>query len=284
MESKHLVFVYGTLRNNERNHHLMKEATCIAEQAWTNGIVFDTKFGYPVLKVNDEAMVYGEIYDVSGSQLKRLDELEGYVGEGENNYYDRIIQTIHTDKGDYAAYVYVMNNAQSEMDLTHVEKGDWKVFNLLKKQSYYYFAYGSCMDNERFKRDQVESHFTHIVGRGTLDGYSIRFNRRASDGGRANILEEGGTVEGKVYEITSDALTYLNRREGVNLGCYRPTVVQIKLDDQSFIEALTFIVIEKEAEIAPPAHYLEEILRGGEGLVSKTYLNSLIERVQVLVS
>lgn len=138
------------------------------------------------------------------------------------------------------------------------------------------------MDNARFKNSKVNHHFNMVLGRGVLDGYTLRFTRRAADGGIEDIVEEGGTVEGKVYEITSDALHYLYGREGVNAGCYCPNVIQIKLDDQTIIDALTFVVVEKEAEIAPPVHYMEEILRGGEGFVRQTYLNSLKERVKPL--
>ncbi len=154
---------------------------------------------------------------------------------------------------------------------------------MLKKETIPYFAYGSCMDDARFIKSKVNQHFNKILGRGILDGYTLRFTRRAADGGRADIVEEGGTVEGKVYEMTSDALPYLYRREGVNAGCYRPNVIQIRLDNHTIIDALTFVVVEKEAEIAPPAHYMEEIIRGGDGILSRAYMDSLKKRVKTLV-
>ncbi|WP_442915410.1 hypothetical protein [Lentibacillus sp. JNUCC-1] len=43
-------------------------------------------------------------------------------------------------------------------------------------------------------------------------------------------------------------------------------------------EALTFIVRYKEAETAPPWHYMKEILRGGESCCSEKYLSDLRER------
>ncbi|MFZ3588886.1 gamma-glutamylcyclotransferase family protein [Bacillus sp. DJP31] len=117
MENKHLVFVFGTLRKNERNHYLLKASNCLAEQAWTTGSLYGTNYGYPVLQENKRSRVYGEIYEVNSSQLARLDELEGYRGEGESNYYDRITKRVHTDEGVHEAYVYVMNNANSDMEL-----------------------------------------------------------------------------------------------------------------------------------------------------------------------
>ncbi len=104
-----LVFVYGTLRKNERNHYLLKDANCIAEQAWTAGCLYDTNYGYPIHQTNSESRVYGEIYEVNHNQLAGLDELEGYRGEGESNYYERITQMAYTDNGEHEAFVYVMN-------------------------------------------------------------------------------------------------------------------------------------------------------------------------------
>ncbi|MCJ8008335.1 gamma-glutamylcyclotransferase [Lederbergia wuyishanensis] len=274
-----LVFVYGTLRRNERNHHLLNGATCIAEQAWTNGILFNTDNGYPILKnINDIDVVYGELYEVDDNQLARLDELEGYYGEGKINFYDRVVKTIFTDKEIYHAFVYVMTEQQTDMLRVKVEHEDWKVQNFIKQNHFLYFAYGSCMDDKRFKIAGEDHHFEKLVGLGVLDGYSLGFTVRFSDGGRADILETGGVVEGKAYEITSDAVPYLFRREGVGDRLYRPAIIEIKINGM-VKEALTFIVVQKEEELAPPDHYSEEILRGGEGTLSLDYLEKIKEKV-----
>ena len=137
MEIKHLVFVYGTLRKNEQNHYLLKDATCIAEQAWTSGVMYATGYYYPVLTNQQEGMVYGELYEVNEKQLSRLDELEGYKGKGNNNLYNRVKQTIYTDKGEYEAYVYVMDRRDPEFFQERIESADWKVYQLLNEPSFY---------------------------------------------------------------------------------------------------------------------------------------------------
>jgi gamma-glutamylcyclotransferase (GGCT)/AIG2-like uncharacterized protein YtfP len=189
METKHLVFVYGTLRKNEHNHYLLKEATCITEQAWTRGVMYATICYYPVLTNLQERTVYGELYEVNETQLDRLDQLEGYKENGNNNLYNRVKQTIHTDKGEYEAYVYVMDRRDPQFFQERIESADWKVYQLIKKPNFLYFAYGSCMDNKRFKEANVHHFFEQVIGRGVLDGYTIRFTRRAHDGGRADIVE-----------------------------------------------------------------------------------------------
>ncbi|KAB2338039.1 gamma-glutamylcyclotransferase [Cytobacillus depressus] len=282
MSRKHIVFVYGTLRRNERNHHLLDEATIIAEQAWTTGSLFDTGNGYPAMLQNKEGRVYGELYKINDKQMGDLDHLEGYFGKGQDNLYERITQKIFTDQGEYEANVYVMDIV--EKNNIKIRRGDWKVYrSITNAETIPYFAYGSCMDDARFKEKSVNHFFQIKMGRGLLDGYSLRFTRKVHDGGRADVVEEGGVVEGIVYKISKDAIPYLYSREGVNSDCYRPAIVQIKMENDIFIDALTFIVVNKEEEVAPPAHYLEEIIRGGTGVLSSEYMKKLIERFPSIV-
>ncbi|MBE4908554.1 gamma-glutamylcyclotransferase [Bacillus luteolus] len=134
METKHLVFVYGTLRKDERNHFILNGAKCIGNRAWTKGYLYDTHLGYPVLQENEEGTVYGEIYEVSAAQLEKLNDLEGYYGEGENNYYERKIQVIHTDTQEYEALLYYKPNAKSSMFKELIDSGDWITFLANKRK------------------------------------------------------------------------------------------------------------------------------------------------------
>ncbi|WP_390355996.1 gamma-glutamylcyclotransferase [Virgibacillus halophilus] len=268
------VFVYGTLRWGERNHPLLAHAERIAEQACTAGKIFTTCADYPVLQEDTESRTYGELYRIDHALLEQLDALEGYEGPAStNNLYERVKQQVYTDKGEFTAFVYVTGKQTAKIKL--IEEGDWLVHTYLQNERLLYFAYGSCMDDLRFKKQQVDQHFQKVVGRGKLDGYTLRYTINRLDGGRADIVEEGGLVEGKVYEIAHDAVSYLYEREGVYAGSYRPAVVQVRLDKGRVVPALTFIVVHKEKETAPPSHYIEEILRGGRGCCSKAYIKML---------
>jgi gamma-glutamylcyclotransferase (GGCT)/AIG2-like uncharacterized protein YtfP len=276
------VFVYGTLRKGERNHRLLEQADWIAEQCWTHGEMFNTGYGYPAIKQSNTEKVYGELYAINADELKRLDLLEGYIGGRNDNLYDRIKQPIHTDTGTVEASVYVASN--ESLVNTPISSGDWRVDRFVKEQdTVLYFAYGSCMDDQRFIKHGVEHYFKQIKGRGVLEGYSLRFTKHSSDGGRADIVEEGGVVEGKVYELPVEAVTsYLYEREGVNYQTYRPTLVTVKLGHQVVSNVLTFVVVQKEAEIAPPQHYEEEIIRGATGCLSDEYVSQLIASMNKL--
>ncbi|MFP7296604.1 gamma-glutamylcyclotransferase [Neobacillus niacini] len=279
---QHFVFVYGTLRKHERNHFLLEGAELVAEQAWTNGKLFDTSYGYPALQESSNDVVYGELYLVTEEQLRRLDELEGYSVDGSDNLYNRKKQVIYYNRGKSQAYVYIIADHNLQMLKTLIHSGDWKEHILHKQERILYFAYGSCMDDARFKKAKVDHYFQKVTGTGILHGYSMRYSVKMQDGGRADIVEEGGTVEGKVYEIPAECVSYLYRREGVGSRLYRPAFVDLIINGTLFINVLTFVVVNKEAETAPPAHYSEEIIRGGTGYLSEDYLGKLKEHIKIL--
>jgi gamma-glutamylcyclotransferase (GGCT)/AIG2-like uncharacterized protein YtfP/cation transport regulator ChaC len=281
---KNSVFVYGTLRKNEENHRLLSHAKHIAAQAWTKGKLFDTGFGYPAMSLNSEEWTYGELYEVDEDTLSQLDQLEGFHVNQQSNLYDRITQQVLTDQGPYQAYVYVAGALLSDLE-KEINSGDWRVYRILQhRNDIAYFAYGSCMDDERFKLAGVDHYFKNVLGKGVLPDYRIGFTRHSHDGGRADIIEAAGhTVEGKVYHIPRAALHYLFRREGVISRCYRPTVIDIIINGVLYNDVLTFTVVDKREEIAPPIHYENEIKRGGQDFLSQSYafqLNVLIETLR----
>ncbi|PLT35135.1 gamma-glutamylcyclotransferase [Bacillus sp. V5-8f] len=282
MKDKIMVFVYGTLRKHERNHHFLENERCFAEQAWMNGRLMESNSGLPFLEVSKEGKVFGELYEVSFIRLQHLDWLEDYEGPGKDNLYDRLVQRVYTNTGSYDAFVYVAPSGGKLEDMKAIKGGDWRVHRFRKeKAKYIYFAYASCMDHERFKSSGVDHLFQNIKGCGTLRGYSLRFTKKSYDGGRADIVEEGGVVEGKVYEVSQEGLDYLYMREGVGLDIYRPALVDIEINGNTVENVVTFIVVDKDEETAPPVHYLEEILRGGSGLLSDAYMQELKDRLEV---
>jgi len=275
------VFVYGTLRSNLSNHYLLKDANVISKQCWTSGMLYDVGYGYPAMALNYESNVYGELYLVSEKELEQLDWLEGYKENRINNHYERILQTVYTDKGiSYEAYVYVYGDNQVT-DLQRIEYGDWKYYLSLRKKSLCYFAYGSCMDDRRFIKQKVAHLFQDIVDSGILPNYQLAFTRKADDGGRADIIEGIGEVEGKIYRVNQEAVSYLEKREGVLYGTYRPTFVDVKTSKTVFKDVLTYVVINKEEETAPPIKYAAEILRGSACCLSEKYRMKLLRDLEV---
>lgn len=276
------LFVYGTLRRHEDNHQFLKGARCLAEQAWGNGELFDTGHGYPTLKLNDNGKVHGELYEVSQSLLPQLDDLEDYVEGRETNLYDRIFTTVYTDVGHSEAMVYV--HAGETQKLEKITHGDWKLHRFMedRPEQVHYFAYGSCMDDERFRKAGVDHCFQNLLGAATLQGYSMKYSFRVSDGGRADIVEDGGVTEGLVYLTPYDGVEYLFTREGFYGGWYRPTFVDVEIKGETFKDVLTFHVYNKMPEQLPPDHYSTEILRGAKGRVSEPYYRYLLSELERL--
>lgn len=251
----------------------MKEATCLSEQAFVKGKLYTGHSYYPLLVKSEEEITYGELYEIPSSLLKELDQLEGYSTLSEDPYFVRERSEVSTPHGVTEAFVYYWpREAKGEAVHNH----DWKVHRYIQKDRLHYFAYGSCMDNSRLCDHGVDHLFTSIKGKGELNGYRLAFSTHFEDGSRADITEHPGDhVEGVVYEVGKEAREYLYQREGVETRVYRPTIVHVTGDDGITFQALSFTVIEKKAEIAPPFHYAEEIHRGGLKYLSENYMKSI---------
>lgn len=287
-ESSYL-FVYGTLRKYEKNHHYLGNAELVAEQAHIHGRIFDTGWGFPVVTLDGDKNVYGELYRVDENILKQVDELEGFQEGGKQDDkssegFERVEVTVHTHFGEFRADVYQYLEVPERSLL--LELGDWRCRQELIEEVKYYYAFGSCMDDERFIKQGVEQLFQDVVGCGVLNGYEMKFSLKSrKDGlGRADIVETPGqVVEGKLYRIEREAIDYLYVREGVYTGNYRPALVTVQCEGRSLSNVLTFIVINKqEEEVTPPEWYMEEILRGAKGCVSDEYYKRLLEKKQLL--
>lgn len=270
------LFAYGSLRKGENEHHFLKDEKQAFEQAVVKGSLYDSLKGYPYF-VDGFENVYGEVYEVTNN---RLQVIETYIkGKGPHVKEKR---TIKTDVGEIEAYVF-----RYEGELHHtikIERGDWKeyVYFNEKPETTFYFAYGSCMDIERFQLADVDHHFQNVVGAGKLQNYSLRFTVHVEDGGRADIVEDGGMVEGILYELPFEAVLYLYQREGVYRHLYRPTFVDVKVDGKMFENCLTFVVCDKKEDLGPPDHYMNEILRGSKGRVSDSYYEQIKQYMRKL--
>lgn len=277
------VFVYGTLRFGERNHRLLEGAKRIAAIATVQGDLIDTGAGYPALILGSQHLVAGEIYEVDDECLVRLDELEGYHGPGHpHNHYERVVVEMRTDTGMYEGWTYIYNQPVAERAI--IPHGEWKLYNMKKQSSLLYFAYGSCMDTMRMEEAEIADYFSDVVGRGVLEGFHLQFTHPSSDGGKADIVETGGIVEGKLYRIPTEILEdYLYWREGVGLHIYRPVVVPVRQPDGTFVAAVTFVVVHKEEETPPSIIYQIEILRGAKSIVSERYYATLLKRFETML-
>ncbi|WP_456274455.1 gamma-glutamylcyclotransferase [Bacillus sp. AK031] len=275
------IFVYGSLRKNQKYHYYLEDSELVSEQAWIKGELYDTGEGYPALK-EGSGRVYGEIYEINQAVLERIDELEDFKENSDENLYLRQTAEAVTDSGSLDVIFYT--GFQPTLFKECIPSGDWTLHTFMEKkpESLLYFAYGSCMDLERFKLAGVHHHFQEPLGKGELKGYSMKYTFIVKDGGRGDIIEDGGLTEGVVYRLPFEAVDYLYEREGVVPGRYRAAVVNVEVNGVVIPNVLTFIVNHRGEETCPPAHYAREILRGSKPYVSVEYHGKLKKQLLML--
>lgn len=129
------VFVYGTLRPGDANHHLVADAVRAAPAWLADHALHGHGLPFPYVTPQPGAWVRGEVvWPAEGSHgelLARLDQLEGFVAEGDPaNHYDRVARRCRLDEGEQVhAWVYLAGpDARARLaagpDRT-VASGDW---------------------------------------------------------------------------------------------------------------------------------------------------------------
>jgi gamma-glutamylaminecyclotransferase len=116
---QHLVFVYGTLMQDEINHGLLATARFVAE-AHTEPCfeLFDLGH-FPAMSAGGQTVVRGEVYAVDDQTLVRLDRLEGHP-----EFYQRT--PIRLADGQ-EVQTYLMGDARMRRRPA-IPSGDWRAY------------------------------------------------------------------------------------------------------------------------------------------------------------
>jgi gamma-glutamylaminecyclotransferase len=72
------VFVYGTLRGGEANHHLLATATFVRDARTPPAFTLYAFEGHPGMGDGGTSAIVGECFDVDEATLAMLDELEDH--------------------------------------------------------------------------------------------------------------------------------------------------------------------------------------------------------------
>ncbi len=97
--SRHLVFVYGTLKRGQRNAGFLRQAEYLGRHKTEPQYWMYQFEEYPAVCENGRQAIHGEIYRVSDEQMQMLDDLEWYP-----HFYQRI--EIVTRHGE--AWMYIV--------------------------------------------------------------------------------------------------------------------------------------------------------------------------------
>jgi gamma-glutamylaminecyclotransferase len=110
-----LLFVYGTLLRGEPNHPQLSDASFVRNTRTVARYELVDLGGYPALLEDGESAISGEVYDVSGELLARLDAFE----EVPELYERKAIELI-----DGRSDAYVMSRARA-VGAPRIEDGTW---------------------------------------------------------------------------------------------------------------------------------------------------------------
>jgi gamma-glutamylaminecyclotransferase len=125
MELKHLVFVYGTLRNAHSNHHLMKDAYSYGVGSTEACYAMYLISGYPYVTSSENRYpIVGEMYGVDDDTLQTLDRMEGHP-----RFYERRETAVIVGDEHYVAWMY-FRDPQGILMLS----GDYNEVNFGKTQ------------------------------------------------------------------------------------------------------------------------------------------------------
>jgi gamma-glutamylcyclotransferase (GGCT)/AIG2-like uncharacterized protein YtfP len=102
METKQLVFVYGTLRSAHSNHHLMSKAENLGAGKTVEKYAMYLTSGYPYVTSSESRYpIIGELYAVDEVTLKELDRMEGHP-----RFYERREIPVNIAGERYTAWMY----------------------------------------------------------------------------------------------------------------------------------------------------------------------------------
>jgi gamma-glutamylcyclotransferase (GGCT)/AIG2-like uncharacterized protein YtfP len=91
------LFVYGTLRKGEKNHHMLEGAEFLGNKALP-GFVRTESTGPAIIPGDEDDFVEGELYQVEPEALEKIDEYEG-------DEYPREVAFLE-DESEVNVYVY----------------------------------------------------------------------------------------------------------------------------------------------------------------------------------
>jgi gamma-glutamylcyclotransferase (GGCT)/AIG2-like uncharacterized protein YtfP len=130
------VFVYGTLMKGNGNHDRFLLNSTFIGNGSTSGELYDVAGGgFPILvyTANPTPLVYGEVYEVTSSTLKKLDMLEGHP-----EWYQRVEKQIRMkDRSKLVAYAYTQFRSRIKPGLLgkRIDSGSWKQVTLPWKEN-----------------------------------------------------------------------------------------------------------------------------------------------------
>ncbi len=245
----HRVFVYGTLKRGDVNHHWLEGARPLGRRRLA-GLQLHDLGPYPMAVPAGSSLIHGELYAVEAGGLARLDELEDVPRE----YVRELLPLSDGSR----AWVY-RGRADQVQGRPLVPFADWGTTPI--------FSYGSNLCPEQLAGRCPAWDGSGLVVR--LDGWrwgirKIRVGRGRGEGAAGIRPDPQAHCWGVVHHLPAADRRELDRREGVSIGHYRHQSVQVtSLSGERFPVSTYVPTPEWSAEgLIPGEEYAARILRG----------------------
>jgi gamma-glutamylcyclotransferase len=141
----------------------------------------------------------------------------------------------------------------------------------------WYFAYGSNLSKGRIEQ---RTGLLPSARTACLKGHRLAFNLHAGEAIYANIVPcSRSIVWGAAYWCSREMMDALDRYEGVAIGYYGRSRVEVETDDGERIQAETYVGGKRfvAVEGVPSTAYLEVILTGAaEHRLPEQYIRHLL--------
>lgn len=143
--ARSILLVYGTLMAGEKEHYILGMNKCLGKAEAAGFDMYDTGF-YPVI-VPGNGTIKGELYEITGLELERIDLLKG----AGNKFNRQSVPAVNEQGDTVLVHLYVYNKDTSNLE--HIPEqlqpytANWKD----KLRDYvWYVSYGSNMLKARF--------------------------------------------------------------------------------------------------------------------------------------
>lgn len=117
------------------------------------------------------------------------------------------------------------------------------------------------------QRSLGENTYSYVVGKASLQGYRLGFNRRSRlrNSGVLDIVPDPHShVEGVLYYLPWRLSQLLDEREEIPRNGYRHEFIDVESSDaRKYSRVRTYVVVDKlDRELAPDDWYFQIVLRG----------------------
>ena len=248
---KDLLFVYGTLMENEVNSHYLDECNKIGNAEIEGYDIVDAG-GYPGI-IPTEGIVAGELYSINESIKKGIDRLE------ENQYtYER--QFVFIEDLPYLAHFYQYKmNFDREYYPCIRKDNRW-----INTSNYVWYAcYGSNLLEERFNEYllRTTSKQIPIESKPITLNYVMYFAKNSTRWNNKGVAFLDANTKGETlgwkYLITKEQFNEIQKME----GSWYSNKLFIETDEYG-IDTYTFTSKTKYETVKPAENYLNVIKKG----------------------